>query len=144
MNKLDKQFAEMMKDIKIESPSSDFSLKVMSHIQAEAAVQKRPLLQDYQPVISKRTWIILLAAFVLLIIYILVTGSTTAPASDTGLLGSFAGKLHSLNTSGLTKFWEKGTGIFSTIPPIAYVIVLSSLALWTLDSFMAKLRYDRK
>lgn len=144
MNKLDKQFAEMMKDIRIDSPSEDFKLKVMSRILAEVAVQRRPLLQDYQPVISKRTWIILLAAFVFLIIYILLTGSSSAPAADTGLLGTVAGKLQSINTTGLTRIWEKGTGIFSTIPPVAYVIILSSLALWTLDSFLTKLRHDRK
>src|SRR5665647_1183926 len=105
MNKLDKQFAEMMKDIRIESPSSDFTLKVMSRIQAEAAVQRRPLLQNYQPVISKRTWIILLVAFLLLMIYIAVSGSNAAPAQDAGILGTVAGKLQAINTSGITQIW---------------------------------------
>ena len=141
MNKLDKQFAEMMKDIRIESPSSDFTLKVMSRIQAEAAVQRRPLLQNYQPVISKRTWIILLVAFLLLMIYIAVSGSNAAPAQDAGILGTVAGKLQAINTSGITKIWEKGMGIFSTIPPIAYLIIISSLALWTLDSFLTRFRH---
>ena len=68
MNKLDKQFEQMMKGNRIDSPSSDFTLKVMSRIQAEAAVQKRPILADYQPVISKKTWIIMLVVFVLLLI----------------------------------------------------------------------------
>ena len=141
MNKLDKQFSEMMKDIRIDSPSSGFSLKVMSRIQAEAAVQKRPLLQDYQPVISKRTWIILLVAFLLLMIYIAVSGSNTAPVADSGVLGTVAGKLQSINTSGITQIWDKGMGVFSTIPPVAYLIILSSLALWTLDSAMTRIRH---
>jgi len=141
MNKLDKQFSEMMKDIRIDSPSSDFTLKVMSRIQAEAAVQKRPLLQDYQPVISKRTWIILLVAFLLLMIYIAVSGNNATPASDTGLLGTVSGKLQAINTSAITQIWEKGMGIFSTIPPIAYLIILSSGTLWTLDSFLTRFRH---
>lgn len=144
MNKLDKQFAEMMKDVRIDSPSPDFSLKVMSRILAEAAVTRRALLQDYKPVISKRAWIIMLAAFVALIVYILLTGSTAAPASDTGLLGTVAGKVQSFNSTELPKLWEKGSGIFSTIPPVAYVIILSSLALWILDSFLTKLRHDHR
>lgn len=142
MNKLDKQFAEMMKDIQVESPSSDFMLKVMSRIQAEAAVQKRPLLRDYQPVISKRTWIILLVAFILLLVYVFVAGSNAAPAANSGLLGTVSGKLQSIDTSGITKIWEKGLGIFSTIPPLAYLIVLSSLALWTLDLALTKIRHN--
>lgn len=144
MNKLDKQFAEMMKDIRIDSPSEDFKLKVMSRILAEAAVRKRPLLQDYQPVISKRTWIILLSAFALLVIYTLVSAGSAAPAADSGLLGTVSGKLQSFTSSELSKIWEKGTGIFSTIPPVAYVIILSSLALWTLDSFLTKFKHDRE
>ena len=63
MNKLDKQFGQIMKGMKIESPSSDFSIKIMSRIQAEAAVMSRPILVDYKPVISKRTWIILIGIF---------------------------------------------------------------------------------
>jgi hypothetical protein len=144
MNKLDKQFAEMMKDIRIESPSSDFKLKVMSRIMAEAAVRRKPLLQDYQPVISKRTWIILLSAFALLVIYTLVSAGNATPAADSGLLGNVSGKWQSFTSSELSKIWEKGAGIFSTIPPVAYLIILSSLALWTLDSFLTKFRYDRK
>lgn len=144
MNKLDKQFAEMMKDIRIDAPSGDFSVKVMSRILAEAAVKRKPLLQDYQPVISKRAWIILLVTFVALMVYVLFTGSSAAPAADSGLLGTITGNLQRIDTSTLPKLWEKGTGIFSTIPPVAYVIILSALALWTLDSFLTKLRHDRK
>lgn len=55
MNKLDKQFGQVMKGMKIDSPSSDFRIKVMSRIQAEAAVTRRPLLVDYKQVISSRT-----------------------------------------------------------------------------------------
>lgn len=144
MNKLDKQFADMMKDVRIDSPSEDFKLKVMSRVLAEAAVRKRPLLQDYQPVISKRTWIILLSAFALLVIYTLVSAGSAAPSADSGLLGTVSGKLQSFTSSKLSKIWEKGAGIFSTIPPLAYVIILSSLALWTLDSFLTKFRHARK
>ncbi len=140
MNKLDKQFAEMMKDVRIDSPSSDFSLKVMSRIQAEAAVQKRPLLQDYQPVISKRTWIILLVAFLLLIIYIAVSGNNAAPAGGSGFWSSVGKSMNVFNTS-QASILQKGAGIFSAIPPIAYLIVLASLALWTLDGFLTRFRH---
>ena len=144
MNKLDKQFAEMMKDIRIESPSDDFKVKVMGRILAEAAVKPRQLLQDYQPVISKRAWIIMISIFVLLIIYVLATGSNAAPAADSGFIETISGKLQSINTSGIKSIWEKGIGVFSTIPLTAYLIIMSSLALWTLDSFLTKFRHERE
>jgi len=137
MNKLDKQFEEMMKGIRIDSPSSDFTLKVMSRIQAEAAVAKRPILADYQPVISKKTWIILIAVFVLLMVFITVSGKDAAPAGGAGFWTKVAQSMNVFKT-GESSMLHKGVGIFSTIPSVAYLIVLASLALWTLDGFLGK------
>lgn len=127
----------MMKGIRIDSPSSDFTLKVMSRIQAEAAVQRRPLLQNYQPVISKKTWIILIAAFVLLMIYITVSGKDAAPAGGSGFWLSVAQSMNVFKT-GESSILQKSVGIFSSVPTIAYLIVLASLALWTLDGFLGR------
>jgi len=139
MNKLDKQFEEMMKGMKIESPSSDFTLKVMSRVYAEAAVRPKPVLLDYKPVISKRAWIIIIAAFILLMAYIMVLGHST-PESGTGFLSGFFGKLSTINNEGATSVLKTGMGIFKTIPPIAYLIVISALGLWTLDSMLQRFR----
>lgn len=140
MNKLDKQFEQMMKGIKIDSPSSDFTLKVMSRIQAEAAVTRRSLLQDYQPVISKKVWVVLISAFVLLLIYITVSGPESAPAKGTGFWSSVSQSMNIFKTRE-SSILQKSIGIFSSVPPIAYMIVLASLALWTLDGFLGKLRH---
>ena len=138
MNKLDKQFEEMMKGIRIDSPSSDFTTKVMSRIQAEAAVQKRPILAEYQPVISKRTWIILLVIFVLFMIYITVSSQDTTTVNNPGVWSSVSGKISQLNTKEASKIWQTGKGLFTSISPIAYLIVIASLALWTLDGFLSR------
>jgi hypothetical protein len=129
MNKLDKQFGEMMKGgIRLDSPSSDFTLKVMSRVYAEAAVKPKSVLQDYQPVISKRTWIIMISAFVFVMIYLISMGNG-ATEGDKGLVSDFAGKLNSLND-----VFKNGIGLFKAIPSVAYLIVISALGLWTLDS----------
>jgi len=142
MNKLDKQFEEIMKGgVKLNSPSSDFTLKVMSRVYAEAAVKPKSVLRDYQPVISKKAWIIIIAAFVLLLIYILASGQTT-PASGNGLLSNFFGKLSTMNNAGATSALKTGMGVFKTIPPIAYLIVISALGLWTLDSMFQRFRHQ--
>lgn len=142
MNKLDKQFEEMMKGgVKLNSPSSDFTLKVMSRVYAEAAVKPKSVLQDYQPVISKKAWIIIIAAFVLLLVYIMVSGSNT-PESGNGLLSNFFGKLSTMNNAGATSVLKTGMGVFKTIPPIAYLIVISALGLWTLDSMFQRFRHQ--
>ncbi len=141
MNKLDKQFEEMMKGIRIDSPSSDFTLKVMSRIQAEAAVTKRSILQDYQPVISKKTWIILIGAFVLLMVYLLVSGKESAASDSSGFWSTITGSLSQLKTSEISSVWRKGIGVFESVPLIAYLILTASLALWTLDSVLNRFKH---
>jgi len=142
MNKLDKQFEEMMKGIKIDSPSSDFTFKVMNRIQAEAAVQKPRLLLDYKPVISKKTWIILSTAFILIMIYITLSGKESSSTGTSSLWSSITGSLNSLKSTEVTSLWQRGMGIFSSIPPIAYMIVIATLTLWTLDSFLQHIRHS--
>ncbi len=136
MNKLDKQFEQMMKGVQIDSPSSDFTFSVMSRIQAEAAVQRKSVLQNYQPVISKRTWIILIVAFVLLLIFVTVSGQDAAPASSTGFWSTVSEKIGALNNQEASSILKRGTGLFTSIPSIVYLILTTSLALWTLDGFL--------
>jgi len=142
MNKLDKQFEEMMKGIKIDSPSSDFTFKVMSRIQAEAAVQRPHLLLDYKPVISKKAWIILIAAFILIMIYITVSGKDSSAAGDSSFWSTVSNSLNPLKSREVSSIWQKGMGVFSSIPPIAYMILLATLALWTLDSYLQQFRHN--
>ena len=139
MNKLDKQFEEMMKGVRINSPSPDFTLKVMSRIQAESAVQPRQVLQNYQPVISRTTWIILGLAFAALLIYITVSGSATAPESNSGLLSNLLGKVESSST--VNSFWQKGMTFLGNLPPVVFLILGASMALWTLDAYFTGLRH---
>lgn len=138
MNKLDKQFEQIMKGIRIDSPSSDFRIKVMSRIQAEAAVTRRPLLVDYKPVISSRTWIILTGIFVAIVIFIILQAFKSEPSAvDPGVLTTMADSVSKVNNSVL----QKGYGLFSSVPTVAYLIVLASLSLWTLDSVLTRFKH---
>jgi len=141
MDKLDKQFEELMKGITIDSPSKGFSIKVMERIQAEAAVQQKSLLEDYQPVISKRTWIIIIAAFIALIVYALFSGGETSQVDQPGLMSAFADSVKKLNTPAIPNVLQTANGLFASIPTIAYLIALASLALWTLDMMLTKMRH---
>jgi hypothetical protein len=137
MNKLDKQFGQIVKGMKIDSPSSDFRIKVMSRIQAEAAVTQRPLLVDYKPVISKRTWIILIGMFVAAVVFIILQAFKSEPSAvDSGVLTTMADSVSKVNNSLL----QKGYGLFSSVPTVAYLIVLASLSLWTLDSVLTRFK----
>jgi len=139
MNKLDKQFEEMMKsEVKLNSPSSDFTFKVMSRVFAEAAIKPRRILQDYQPVISKKAWILIISAFSLLLFYIIFSGQGEAQTG--GVISDLVGKLSAPNNAAATNVLKTGMGIFNSIPPIAYLIVISTLALWTLDATLQRFR----
>lgn len=142
MNKLDKEFGEMMKGrMNLNSPSSDFTLKVMSRVYAEAAVKPKPVLIDYKPVISKKAWIIIISAFVLLMVYIMSTAQS-APQSGGGFLSNLFGKLTAVNNEGTTSALKTGMGFFTSIPTIAYLILIAALALWTLDGFLSKFKHQ--
>jgi len=142
MNKLDKQFEQLMKGVNIDSPSKDFSLKVMERIQAEAVVQKHSLLDDYQPVISRKVWIILIIAFILLLVYITVSGQKTVQVQEPGFWSTISDSMPKVNTKGVSNLWQTATGLFTSVPSIAYLILTASLALWTLDSFLARFRHS--
>jgi hypothetical protein len=138
MNKMDKQFEELMKSVRIDAPSPHFTSRVMSRIQTEAAVQPKKLLQDYQPVISRKTWFILGFLFLAFLIYVTATGNDSAKSTGTGVLGSFMQKLAALNSSPKSFL----ATFFGSIPVIAYVIALASVALWTLDSYLTRFRHQ--
>ncbi len=140
MNKLDKQFEQIMKGMKVDSPSDDFKIKIMSRIQAEAAVVRRPLLVDYKPVISKRAWIILIGIFVVFVAYVVFQAFETGPtAVNQDVLSIVTDSISKANHS----MFQKGFGLFSSIPTVAYLIILASLSLWTLDSFLSKLKHNQ-
>jgi hypothetical protein len=141
MNKQDKQFGELMKDMKLESPSSDFTFMVMSRVYAEAAVKPKPILQNYQPVISKRTWIILIVAFVALMVYITLSAQPSS-GGGTGFWSTLFGKMEALNNKEASSVLKTGTGLFTSIPTIAYLILVATLALWTLDGFLSKYKHQ--
>lgn len=142
MNKQDKQFGELMRGMKIESPSTDFTFRVMGRVYAESAVQRKPLLANYQPVISKQTWIILIVAFVAMMVYITVSGQGVSAGESSGFWGTLFGKLEVFNNNEVSSVLKTGTGLFTSIPTIAYLILIAALALWTLDGFLSKFKHQ--
>lgn len=138
MNKQDKQFEQLMKGMKLDSPSADFMHRVMGRIQAEAAVTPKKVLQDYQPVISRKAWIVLGVLFGAMLICIMVSGSGSATESTPGYWSNLLGKVDSKEVGSI---WQKGIGWVGSIPTLAMLIIASTLALYTLDAYLTKLRH---
>ncbi len=70
----DERLARLLKTAKIESPSVDFVRVVMTKIEASAT-------ETYQPLISKRIWIIISTALVAFVSYVIFgTPSSETPA----------------------------------------------------------------
>jgi hypothetical protein len=113
----------------------------MSRVYAEAAFKPKRILQDYQPVISKKAWIVIIAAFILLLVYIIASGQSTSQGGS-GFLSDLLGKLTPANDKGAASALENGLSFFKAIPPIAYLILISALALWTLDSILQRIRQN--
>jgi drug/metabolite transporter (DMT)-like permease len=95
-------------------------------------------LIDYKPVISKRAWIILIGIFVAVVAYVVLQAFKAGQSTvDPGVLSAVADSFSKANNS----IFQKGFGLFSSIPTVAYLIVLASLSLWTLDSFLSRLKH---
>lgn len=140
MDKLDKQFEQIMKGVKIESPSKGFTMNVMERIQAEAATQKRSVVEDYQPVIGRKAWIMIIAAFMALMAYIVFTGNETTQAPQSGILSAIAESAQKLNTQKISTMWESVNGVFASIPSMAYLIIIASSILWSLDLYLTRMK----
>ncbi|MDP2889300.1 MAG: hypothetical protein Q8P34_10115, partial [Bacteroidota bacterium] len=82
------------------------------------------------------------AAFIFLMVYITVSGPETTQVKEPGFWSAISGSLQKINTSGASGIWQSATGLFASIPTMAYLILMASLALWTLDSFLARFRHS--
>ncbi len=141
MDKQDKQFEQLMKGMTLSSPSADFTHRVMGRIQAEAAVMPRKVLQNYQPVISRKTWVVLGVLCVALMVYITVSGSGSGTETAPGFWSNLLGSIEKVNSQEVGSVWQKGMTWFGSIPTVALLIVASTLALYTLDTYLTRLRH---
>lgn len=141
MDKQDKQFEQLMKGMTLSSPSADFTHRVMGRIQAEAAVMPRKVLQNYQPVISRKTWVVLGVLCVALMVYITVSGSGSGMETTPGFWSNLLGSIEKVNSQEVGSVWQKGMNWFGSIPTVALLIVASTLALYTLDTYLTRLRH---
>jgi hypothetical protein len=62
---IEKFISEIMAESTLESPSIDFTSKVMSQI----LVAEKSKIQDYKPLISAPIWIVILGSLISLILY---------------------------------------------------------------------------
>lgn len=141
MDKQDKQFEQLMKGMTLSSPSADFTHRVMGRIQAEAAVMPRKVLQNYQPVISRKTWVVLGVLCVALMVYITVSGSGSGTETAPGFWSNLLGSIEKVNSQEVGSVWQKGMTWFGSIPTVALLIVASTLSLYTLDTYLTRLRH---
>jgi ABC-type microcin C transport system permease subunit YejE len=98
-------------------------------------------LQEYQPVISRKAWIIIGILLVALLVYIILSGTTAASESTPGFWSNLLGSVQKMNSGEVGSIWKKGITVFSSIPSVALLIVAASLSLWTLDTYFTRLRH---
>ncbi|MFH7014157.1 hypothetical protein ACHRV5_20060 [Flavobacterium sp. FlaQc-52] len=64
---------KMMAESSLESPSIDFTSKIMSQV----LIVEKSKIKTYKPLISKQTWILIIGALVALTVYAIASGNTT-------------------------------------------------------------------
>lgn len=142
MNKIDEQYEQMMKNLKIDSPSSNFTDMVMSRIYAETAIiNNKSVSVAYQPIISKKTWIILFGIASAIILLIVFGGNFSASPDKNQMAFSISEYIAEFNFSFFSGSLIKASKIVTEIPGLAYLVMISSLLLWLLDAvFQNKFR----
>jgi len=108
----EKLIDHLMKDTTLESPSFDFTSKVMSQV----TVTKTSDITTYQPLISTRTFLVIFIGLVTIIAYVLLNGNA---ASNNRLLN--------LNYNVLSNFNPVENFQFSKIT--TYSVVLTTIML---------------
>jgi|SRR6185437_933043 hypothetical protein len=96
-----RQFVDrVMKETSLESPSYNFTSKVMANV---LAVNKSKAT-TYKPLISRKGWILIFAGIIAVLLYLLLSDSTQA-ANHSWLI-DFSGKnfIPTLNSSNLFQF----------------------------------------
>jgi hypothetical protein len=139
MKQIDRNFENLMKRVKPDSPSDRFTLSVMQRIQTEAALTPKPLLHDYKPVISRPMWIALAAIFVGFIVF-LSMGQAGETDSGQSLLSFLNNPQAAEGAEKVSQVGRSLLGYFTAIPKEVFIIFLAAFALWTLDQLLGRSR----
>ena len=116
---IEKLIDQMMKNQTLETPSFDFTSKIMNQVMAS----KKNQVFTYKPLISKQTTLVILSAITILISYALLQGTTGPSKWAIPLDFSF------LYKSNISKMFS-----FSKIT--AYITVLGTLMLFAQITFL--------
>lgn len=118
---LEKFVDTIMKDSVLETPSSDFTTKVMSQV----LTQKTSDVYVYKPLISKQVFIIIFGSFILLFMYLFSNGGIQ---NDNLINYKYFNFFQNINLMSLYNF-----------PKITiYAVVLATLMLFIQISFLKK------
>jgi len=116
-----RQFVDrVMKETSLESPSYNFTSKVMANV---LAVNKSKAT-TYKPLISRKGWILIFAGIIAVLLYLLLSDSTQA-ASHSWLI-DFSGKnfIPTLNSSNLFQFSQLTINVVVAATVLVFIQII--------------------
>lgn len=134
MNKLDKNFEDLMKTQKLSSPSDRFSINVMDKIYQLSSKT------IYKPVIGKWGWISIAAIFVAFIALSFFGGEVGAESGSSVIMDKIASLLPEKKPQ-FSGFPEINTGIIpflKQMPSVFYLSIIGISVLVLLDKFILR------
>lgn len=123
----DKKLKSLLKSVKLESPDSDFSVKVMNRIFKEESLLEKV---KRERILGKGFWIILIL-FITLFAAMFVFSST---GGDTG--GGLLDYVPGVNTNTVTQDYDNFFQRFNSIPVSIAGILLASSILVFIERFL--------
>jgi hypothetical protein len=120
--KEEKALSSLMGKYVVDSPSPDFTKKVMAGLQASTSINVNPVI------IGKKAWFFIYAAITAFVIYIIASGSKAEVESDPGIYSDLLSRIGDL--------FSQAGGSFSFPMPEILTNPVFGLSLFALSSLL--------
>ncbi len=131
----DKKLKELLREVKLESPGNDFTMKVMNRVWEEKSIQSRVEVVKNERILGKGFWIIL----------VLFVGLFAAVAITSGNGGQEAGQLsrlmQGLQNEGVSEGYKSFFSNLGSLPLSIGGILLASTMLVFIDRILASAKH---
>ena len=124
---IEKLVKKMLMDTALESPSADFTQKIM----AEVLASEKSKSFNYKPIFSRRTWLIIFTGIIGLFTYVYFNSAPAISGSNTNFSIFNFDKL------------EKILQDFQISPLTGYVILLATIVI-LIQTFLLKKYFDKR
>lgn len=131
----DKKLKELLREVKLESPGNDFTLKVMNRVWEEKSIQSRVEVIKNERILGKGFWIILVLFIGLFAAVVFTSGNSGGEA------GQLSKLMQGLQNEGVSEGYKSFFSNLGSLPLSIGGILLASTLLLFIDRILASAKH---